>query len=142
MEAYLYRSRIRQSQCWLSVVAPGSWLATPRAACRALALLLALDAEGIRGTGDGVALDLRAGPGNVLKALCRIADAPPPDPLILAQRIGNKIQNKFDHLLDDDLLAVDAAAARLETAALPGIARSIVQALSGSPGSGAALHPD
>lgn len=53
-------------------------------------LLLALDAEGIRGTGDGVALDLRADPGDVLKALCRIADAPPPDPLILAQRIGNK----------------------------------------------------
>jgi ATP-dependent Lhr-like helicase len=105
-------------------------------------LLLALDAEGIRGTGDGVALDLRADPGDVLKALCRIADAPPPDPLILAQRIGNKIQNKFDHLLDDDLLAVDAAAARLETTALPGIARNLVQALSGSPGGGAARHPD
>ncbi|WP_372023093.1 DEAD/DEAH box helicase (plasmid) [Tistrella mobilis] len=104
-------------------------------------LMLALDAEGVRGAGSGVALDLRAQPEQVMEALARIAAAPPPDPLVLARRIGNKLLNKFDHLLDEDLLTADAAAARLETDSLPGIADSLVQALDRSSARRVPPHP-
>jgi hypothetical protein len=40
----------------------------------------------------------------------------PPDPAHLARSVGNKRSGKYDRYLDEDLLSIDYASRRLDTA--------------------------
>jgi ATP-dependent Lhr-like helicase len=96
----------------------------PWAGDRVLNTLIALfAAHGIRGSITGIALDLwNTTRQRVMDALRLQAGAPLPDPAALAERVDNKVQEKYHEYLSDPLLAADYASGYLD---VPGAYRVI-----------------
>ncbi|MGH3489261.1 MAG: DEAD/DEAH box helicase [Actinopolymorphaceae bacterium] len=79
---------------------------------------------------DGAALTIRrTNTVGLWKLIQRLVDAPPPDPLDLADTVANKIADKHDQYLDDALLTQSYAARSLD---VPG-AWSTLRQLSSAP---------
>jgi ATP-dependent helicase Lhr and Lhr-like helicase len=78
-----------------------------------LALLLA--ARGLTIMPDGVAITVVGGEATrVFDQLRNIGEGPPVDAVDLAKRAPNKVRDKYDHLLGEDLLSVAYAASQLD----------------------------
>jgi len=79
-------------------------------------LLVQLRAAGFEVSRDGLALTIsRKTPAEVLERLKALADCGPADPLALAATITNKVAEKHDRFLNDDLLNADYASRHLDS---------------------------
>lgn len=78
-------------------------------------LAVALQTRGVDAALDGLALTLVNTPyGEATDRLTELVQTPPPDPEELAGHVANKIIDKHDELLGDELLAAGYAARRLD----------------------------
>ena len=106
---------------------------------RQQALVTALVLAEIEVAPRGLALAVPAEQEGALRAqLARLATNPPPDPLALAALVPDKVVEKFDHFLGDDLLTLAWARDRLDVSSLPSIAAQLLGAFgatTGTPGS-------
>lgn len=89
-------------------------------------LLLALLAAGFSAETYDITLTVRADEPDVRKALARLAEAPPPDPMDLARAVENKAVDKYDFYLGEDLLCRGWAAARIDAQAVPQLAAELL----------------
>lgn len=81
-------------------------------------LAVALQSHGVDAALDGLALTLvNTAPGEAAGRIADLARTPPPDPEELAGHVANKIIDKYDDLLGDELLAAGYAARRLDVPA-------------------------
>ena len=89
-------------------------------------LVLMLDAKNLVSTNDGLCLTVhRAEKTSVVQALREIASAPPPAAEALAARVENKVREKWDSLLPDDLLCRNYASSELDIAGAVAAAAAI-----------------
>jgi len=122
--------RMRLDQCYL-VEWGRDTVAFPWAGDRVhatLALLLA--ARGLSVMPDGLALTVvGANPARVEDCLRGIAEGAVADQLELARRAPNKVRDKYDYLLGDELLAHAFASAQIDPAGAREVARTISRPL-------------
>lgn len=111
-----------------SVLAIGSdvvlfpWVGTRKLATFALALL----AEGFVASPEGVTIRVaHCSPDAITSRLKAIANAPPPDPDRLVERVAKPYREKFDPVLTKDLLGLVTLAERLEIDSIPLVAAKI-----------------
>jgi ATP-dependent Lhr-like helicase len=104
----------------------------PWTGSRATATLAAqLSAAGLDASNDGLVITVtKASTGHVRDHLQALTDAGPADPVALAAEIANKATEKYDHWIDDDLLAVDYAGRALDC---PGAWRTACALLADEP---------
>ncbi len=96
-------------------------------------LMLALRAAGLDANSHGVALEItRSTPQAVATVLQTLATSPPPDPLALARVSETRLIGKYDELLNETLQIRSYASQRLDTAALPALAGTLIGRLSSS----------
>lgn len=116
-EARANFSRMRLDQC--SVVEWGKDVVVfPWASDRTQATLaLMLAARGLTVMPDGIAITVSdADAPRVSDHLRDLAEGPAPDPVALAGKSPNKVREKYDYLLGDELLAISYAASGLDVA--------------------------
>jgi ATP-dependent helicase Lhr and Lhr-like helicase len=79
-------------------------------------ILVQLQAKGLRVGRDAIALTIEdATPAKVLKELRAIATKPPVNPIALAATVRNKISEKYDPFLSEELLCQNYASSYLNT---------------------------
>lgn len=88
-------------------------------------LFLALRAYGLKAEVSDIAIQVWAEQQEVIEVLRRLASSPPPDPIILARAVDNKLAEKYDDYLGEDLLCRAWAAGRIDADAIPHAARSL-----------------
>ena len=94
------------------------------------ALILALTRAELEPAPLGIAIGIGAEHAESLKnTLGSLAAGAPPDAVELAKLVQNKIVEKFDTFLGDDLLEVAWAHDRLDVASLPGLASGLLASL-------------
>lgn len=92
-------------------------------------LMFLLRAEGLDVEHEGVALVAFRTPARQLReALRRIVDRPAPSGAKLAERVENKVAEKYDHFLDEQLLSRDYAARRLDIPGALGACEQLLEA--------------
>ena len=106
----------------------GSLLLFPWRGPRAqTALTLALVRAGLTPEGLGLAVSVPAAQEEALQAeLTVLAASPPPDALELAGLVESKVSDKYDQLLDEELLCHAYASAHLDVVAIPGLAADLL----------------
>ncbi|MBD2066947.1 DEAD/DEAH box helicase [Leptolyngbya sp. FACHB-671] len=79
-------------------------------------ILVQLQAKGLRVGRDAIALTIEeTTPAKVLKELRAIAAKPPVNPVVLAATVRNKISEKYDPFLSEELLCQNYASSYLDT---------------------------
>jgi ATP-dependent Lhr-like helicase len=94
------------------------------------ALILALSRADLAPEQLGIAIGVDAKhEGALVSTLSSLAAGPPPDAVELANLVKNKIVEKFDAFLGDDLLQLAWARDRLDVACLPALASNLLASL-------------
>jgi ATP-dependent Lhr-like helicase len=94
------------------------------------ALILALSRAELAPAPLGIAIGVGAEhEGALVRALGSLAVGPPPDAVELPKLVENKIVEKFDAFLGDDLLQLAWARDRLDVASLPALASKLLASL-------------
>jgi ATP-dependent helicase Lhr and Lhr-like helicase len=94
-------------------------------------LAVVLINEGIETSLEGVALECRnTSSERLLAVLSKLSSFPAPDPIVLARRVVNKVQDKYDQYLGEPLLAEAYAARNLDVAATWSARQDILSAWS------------
>jgi hypothetical protein len=74
----------------------------------------------------GPSIRVSASVQDTVVALERIGSEPPPDHLLLASQVKNKVSEKYDYLLDDGLLNAEFASRKLNIPAAHAVIRRLV----------------
>jgi ATP-dependent Lhr-like helicase len=94
------------------------------------ALLLALMQHGIPSSPLGLAIGAPVAEQQRLRhVLHAIASAPPPDPVSLAALVPDKMRDKFDVFLGEELLRQDWASENIDAARIPALAAFVLQGM-------------
>jgi ATP-dependent Lhr-like helicase len=96
------------------------------------ALILALARADLEPAPLGIAVGVSAGQQEPLMSNLSALAAAPPDPLELAEAVENKVIEKFDPFLGDELLDLAWARDRLDIADLPALASELLRSLQAS----------
>lgn len=89
-------------------------------------LFLALLSLGLNASIFDLAIEVTADRSAVEAALSHLALHPPPDPKCLARAVKTKQVDKYDPYLDEELLCLTWAAARIDAEAVPGLAAELL----------------
>lgn len=89
-------------------------------------LFLALRSLGLKASVWDLAIEMAADRSTVEEALSHLASHAPPDPKCLARAVEAKQVDKYDAYLDEELLCLTWAAARIDAEAVPGLAAQVL----------------
>jgi ATP-dependent Lhr-like helicase len=90
-------------------------------------LVLALESRELKAHSYGPTVEVAAGETDVRTVLKQMASSPPPDGPVLARAVHNKVVEKFDWALDEDLLCRAWMGGRIDASSVPLMAQFLVQ---------------